>query len=96
MPKNALACGGGFDSSHSPAQRQVQAGARKTKFLESILKMPSYGLEQILQIVKRVDALPPATAQQPVNDRTALACGRMPNEHPVLSHSFVAFLQQSA
>ena len=40
--------------------------------------------EQILQILERVDALPPTTAQQGVDHRAALARGGMPDEEPIL------------
>jgi hypothetical protein len=38
--------------------------------------------EQILQIVKRVDLVPPATAEQCVKDCTAFSSRRMANEQP--------------
>jgi len=40
--------------------------------------------EQILQIIKGVDAMPPATAQQGVNHRAAFPGFGMPNELPIL------------
>jgi len=39
--------------------------------------------KQIFQIIERVDAVPPATAQKRVNYGAAFAGFRMPNEHPI-------------
>jgi hypothetical protein len=39
--------------------------------------------EQIIQIIKGVDPMSPATAQQCVNHRTTFASFGMPNEQPV-------------
>src|SRR5208337_302361 len=39
--------------------------------------------EQILQIIKRVDPVPPTTAQQCVYHRAALPGFRMSDEHPI-------------
>ena len=40
--------------------------------------------EQIFQIIKRIDSVPSATAQQRVNHGAAFASFGMPNEQPVL------------
>ena len=39
--------------------------------------------EQIFQIIKGVDPMPPTTAQQRINHRAAFPGFRMPNEQPV-------------
>ena len=39
--------------------------------------------EQVFQIIERIDAMPPTTAQQGVNHCAAFPRFRMPNEHPI-------------
>ena len=39
--------------------------------------------EQIYQVIKRVDAVPPTTAQQRVNHRAAFASFGMPHKQPI-------------
>src|SRR5208282_4268809 len=40
--------------------------------------------EQILQIIERIDSVPPATAQQSINHRAAFSRFGMPDKQPVL------------